>query len=180
MRILVAISLVFLAQAITATAASPPPGPCTASVYHQFDFWIGEWTVKNKKGNVVGADTVTKQLNGCVVYERYVDAGDKSVGIGLSGVQLGNNTWHQTFMDDGGVVVTLDGTFHAGMMELRGTNYPSGAPLMSDGIWIPHGDVVEEIWKVSMDGGRTWKVRFDGLFHRQIWRRKARPQGEYR
>ncbi len=152
---------------VTKTTGHGSPVVCTAPIYHQFDFWVGQWTVTNSSGKVVGTDTVTRELNGCIIYERYVDAGDNSVGIGLSGVQFGNRAWHQTFMDDAGAVITLDGSFHNGKMELRGTNYPAGSPLMSDGIWMLHGNVVEEIWKVSTDGGRTWKVRFDGFFHRR-------------
>ena len=166
-RFCIASLLPLAALAVTITGAQASPTSCSAPIYHQYDFWVGDWTVTNKQGKVVGTDSVTRQLDGCVVYERYIDAGDKSVGIGMSSAQPGNKTWHQTFMDDSGVVVTLDGTFHDGVMELRGTNYPAGGAVMSDALWIPHGSVVEEIWKVSTDAGRTWKVRFDGFFHRR-------------
>jgi hypothetical protein len=171
-RIAVQISLAsvltFAACPNAQVMASSPVAPCSAPIYHQFDFWLGDWTVTNAKNKVIGVDSVTRRLGGCVIYERYVDAGDKSVGIGLSGVQIGNATWHQTFMDDEGTVVTLDGRWHNGIMELRGKNFPAGRPLLSDGIWIPKNGVVEEVWKVSTDGGRTWKVRFDGFFHKRV------------
>jgi hypothetical protein len=69
-------------------------------------------------------------------------------------------------VDDTGFVLDLDGGLQNGAMVLEGTDYLNGHPRLNRGTWRPHGDAVEELWQTSVDGGRTWKKRFDGWFHR--------------
>lgn len=63
-------------------------------------------------------------------------------------------------------MLNLDGGLENGAMILEGTDYVRGHPRLNRGTWRKVGDVVEELWQTSMDGGRTWKTRFDGWFHR--------------
>ena len=142
------------------------PAACTAPVYHEFDFWIGSWRVVNARGVLVGHDFVSKRLGGCVIYEEFHDAGDPSIGIGMTGYDRGRARWHQDFIDDTGFVLALDGSLQAGVMVLDGTDYPNGRPRLNRGVWSRHGNVVRELWTQSIDGGRTWKPRFDGWFYR--------------
>jgi hypothetical protein len=141
---------------------------CTAAPYHQFDFFVGQWNVYDAKGRFLGSDVVEKRLNGCVIYERYTNP-DGSVGIGLSGYQAKNGTWHQDFMGDDGLVVLLDGSRgHLAAMVMSGVDYPADGTRRHDtGIWVVHGAVVEETWTVSIDNGKTWKTQFHGFFHRK-------------
>jgi hypothetical protein len=140
---------------------------CTSEAYHQFDFFVGHWKVYDAKGKFVGTDLVEKRVNGCAIYEQYTDPGG-GVGIGLSGYQPAKGQWHQDFMSDDGLVVSLDGakTKDAAML-MSGVDYPaSGTRRLDRGLWLLHGDVVEELWTVSTDGGKTWKTQFRGFFHR--------------
>ncbi len=139
---------------------------CDAPVYREFDFWLGNWRVTDARGKLLGFDTVTKRLGGCVIYEEYRDANDPSVGIGLTGYGLRPGQWHQDFMDDAGFVLALDGSLQGGSMVLTGTDFIGGMARLNRGVWSRHGDVVEELWTSSTDGGATWKTRFDGWFHR--------------
>jgi hypothetical protein len=139
---------------------------CDSAVYKQFDFWIGNWRVTDAHGKLLGHDIVTKRLGDCVIYEEYHDAGDPSLGIGMTGYDQGRNAWHQDFMDDTGFVLALDGALEDGAMVLQGTDYSKGKPRLNRGVWTKRGDAVEELWTVSTDGGRTWTVKFDGWFHR--------------
>jgi hypothetical protein len=139
---------------------------CTAPIYSEFDFWVGNWRVTNQHGKLLGYDDVSKTLDGCVVYERYRDAIHPSVGIGLSGYDAGRKQWHQDFMDDTGFVLALNGTLQNGRMVLEGIDYANGKPRLNRGVWQRHGDLVEELWTISTDGGRSWKTQFDGWFHR--------------
>lgn len=141
--------------------------PCAGPAYHQFDFFVGNWTVTNKAGKTVGSDAVTKKMNDCVIFERWRDATGPGSGFGITGFQAGRHTWHQTFMDDTGLVLTLDGALENGGMHLRGTDYPTTSARLNDVLWTRHGNVVEELWRVSIDRGRTWKTVFDGFFHRR-------------
>jgi hypothetical protein len=139
---------------------------CDAAANRQFDFWIGTWWVTDSHGKLLGHDIVTKRLGGCVVYEEYHNADDPSIGIGMSGYDRGRARWHQDFMDDGGFVLALDGSLQNGAMVLEGRDYVNGKPRLNRGVWTKHGDAVEEVWTISTDGGRTWRTKFDGWFHR--------------
>ncbi len=63
--------------AIAGETPSPPVG-CAAPEYHQFDFWIGAWTIKQKilqaDGGWFEADATTKVspiLDGCALMEEW-------------------------------------------------------------------------------------------------------------
>lgn len=140
---------------------------CTAPVYHQFDFWVGNWRVTDAHGKLLGHDLVRKRLGGCVIEETYRDANDPSVGIGFTGYDSGRHMWHQDFMDDGGFVLVLDGSLQGGRMVLLATDYPRGKARLNRGVWSKRGNAVEELWSTSTDGGRTWRVKFDGWFRRE-------------
>ncbi|MGA7092429.1 MAG: hypothetical protein WBX23_00210 [Candidatus Cybelea sp.] len=138
---------------------------CGAPVYHQFDFWVGTWRVTDARGKLLGRDIVSKRLSGCIVYEEYHDADVPSVGIGMTGYERGRARWHQDFMDDNGFVLALDGRLQGGAMVLEGTDFAGGKVRLNRGIWSRHGGLVEELWQISTDGGKTWRTRFDGWFH---------------
>lgn len=139
---------------------------CLTPVYHQFDFWIGNWRVTDVHGKLLGHDYISKRLKNCTIYEEYHDADDPSAGEGFTSYDAGRRQWHQSFVDDTGFVLDLDGGLRNGAMVLEGTDYVNGRPRLNRGTWSKRGDAVEELWQISMDGGRTWKTRFDGWFHR--------------
>jgi hypothetical protein len=128
------------------------------------DFWLGHWRVTNARSKVVGYDDVTKRLDRRVVFEEYRDAVHPSLGISMTAYEAGRGQWHQDFMDDSGFVLALDGSLQNGKI-LNGTDYVDGKPRLNRGVWARRGDEVEELWIFSLDGGRTWKTQFDGLFH---------------
>ena len=158
-------TIVTLLFSIFALAPLQVHAACSAAAYRQFDFFVGKWRVTDAKGKFLGYDYVSKRLGGCVVYEEYHDGNDPGVGIGISGYGLRPGQWHQDFMDDSGFVLALDGSLQNGKMVLQGRDYPGGDPRLNRGIWTKHGDVVEELWIQSSNGGRTWKTHFHGWFH---------------
>ena len=58
-------------SAATASAATPP---CAERPFLQFDFWAGEWDVRDVAGTPAGVNTITKEENGCVLVERWHSA----------------------------------------------------------------------------------------------------------
>jgi hypothetical protein len=152
----------------TGVPAAARAAACTSAPYHQFDFFVGHWDVYDAAGKFQGTDLVEKRINGCAIYEQYTNP-DGSVGIGLSAYQAEPKTWHQDFMSQSGLVVSLDGrpSIRAAMV-LSGEDYPAdGSRRLDKGVWLVKSGVVEETWTVSTDGGKTWKTLFDGFFHRK-------------
>ena len=49
-----------------------------------FDFWVGEWDVKNAQGQPAGQSSVLRLLEGCALYENWTDmqgGGGKSLRV---------------------------------------------------------------------------------------------------
>lgn len=168
LRVVLAAALIASVQPIAVNAAPAAPAPCSAPRYHQFDFFLGRWSVTNAAGKLIGLDTVDTQLRGCMIVERYADVGDDGRGYGIMGFRSGTGTWHQTFIDDGGMVLTLDGRIVSGAMVMEGVDYRStGGKRLHRVSFIPKpGGRVEELWRASVDDGRTWKTVFHGFFTR--------------
>ena len=60
-------SLTFsLILSISACAQQAPGRPdCSADEHRQFDFWVGNWVVTDKEGNVMGYNRIDLILNDC-------------------------------------------------------------------------------------------------------------------
>ena len=110
-----------LAATALSTAATPPAPPpsCTSREFHQFDFWIGDWRVAKPDGTFAGTNHVTQEYGGCVVHEHYV-TGKGYSGESLNMYDAGRKVWHQTWVDDNGLVLLLDGRWDGKNMVLEG------------------------------------------------------------
>jgi len=147
-----------------ATPAAPPPPPCAAAEFHQFDFWIGDWRVTNPGGKVTGTNHVTQEYGGCVIHEHYV------TGLGYSGESLNmydaaRKVWHQTWVDDNGLVLELDGKWDGKNMVLEGLAPDAKGVLVKNRItWTLNADgSVRQLWEAVDDKG-GWTTAFDGKY----------------
>lgn len=151
---------------IPMAAESQQPTACSASPYRQFDFWLGDWEVKNEQGTVVGTNTIRKILNGCVLHEQW-RAADGGSGQSHNIYNLQTGKWHQSWVDDNGQLLLLDGGLDdQGRMVLRGETVSEGDATVIDEIsWEQvEGGRVRQIWRKSTDGGVNWRVVFNGLY----------------
>src|SRR5436190_10357664 len=57
------------ARAQTAPVAKPPP--CAAAPHRQFDFWLGQWEVRDPTGKVVGHNRIETAHGGCALIEHW-------------------------------------------------------------------------------------------------------------
>jgi hypothetical protein len=150
---------------------SPPAArrPCTAPEFHQFDFWIGSWEVRTPDGKVAGTNRIEPLLDGCVLQETW--RGAKGLqGSSLNMYVPSTKRWHQTWMDQQGTLLLLDGTLRDGTMVMSGqalsTNKP-GVMALQRVTWTPSNDgTVRQLWESSEDGGTTWTTVFDGRYSR--------------
>lgn len=148
-----------------ARAQQAPPG-CTAPEHEQFDFWLGEWEVTNLAGEVVGTNTITSGVAGCAIHERWQGARG-GTGVSLNAYDPRTESWHQTWVGSGGLVLRLEGGLDDGSMVLEG-ELPEGDGTVRHRItWTPQGDgTVRQVWDTSTDGGRAWETGFDGTYRR--------------
>ena len=78
--------------------------------------------------------------------------------------------WHQTWVDVGGLLLTLEGGLRDGAMALEGETQGANGPVRQRIMWrVVDGDPdrVRQLWESSRDGGTTWQILFDGLYLRK-------------
>ncbi len=139
--------------------------PCGDEAHHQFDFWVGTWEVSNAQGNVVGTNEISSILGGCVLLEEWQSAGPYA-GKSLNIYDAANDKWHQTWVDNGGLLLELDGRLVDGNMVMKGYRPgQDGTEVLHRITWAPleDGDV-RQTWDTSGDDGQTWATQFDGLY----------------
>jgi hypothetical protein len=159
-RLLAAAGLVIASVAVAAQA----PAPCAAAEHRQFDFWLGEWRVARPDGQLAGVNRITSEYAGCVIHERYV------TGKGYSGESLNvydatRKVWHQTWVDNTGLLLTLEGRLSGTSMVLEGVAIqPDGTKSRQRITWTPNADgSVRQLWEAT-DAKGAWTVAFDGKY----------------
>jgi hypothetical protein len=161
--------LVTPAHAQTGVANQPTSslGPCTSAEYRQFDFWIGDWDVRLPDGKQAGTNRIRRILNGCVIQETWSGAAGSS-GTSYNIYDRMRRKWHQTWVDDQGSLLQLDGESTNGRMTLSGeTVDSSGVKLLQRITWERTGPAkVRQLWESSRDAGKTWVLIFDGRYQR--------------
>ena len=146
-------------------AGAQQQAPCAAEAHRQFDFWVGNWEVTNPDGKVVGTNRITAILGGCVLLEEWQSAGPHS-GKSFNIYDAANDKWHQTWVDNGGLLLELDGRLEDGRMVLSGQRPGrDGGEVRHRITWEPleSGDV-RQTWDSSTDGGQSWNTVFNGLY----------------
>lgn len=144
--------------------------PCATAEQRQFDFWLGEWEVRDPDGTLVGRNTITRLFDGCALREEWRgESGHR--GTSLNAWSPRDGAWHQTWVDSSGMLLLLDGGLRDGAMVLEGS-----APLPDDAgkvlrhriTWsIVDGDPnrVRQHWQARA-GDDAWETLFDGRYFR--------------
>ena len=149
-------------------AAQNPQRPrCNLPEHRQFDFWVGRWTVEHPTtGSQQGTSEVTRELGDCVLHEHWAGAAGGH-GESFNMYDRTRQVWHQTWVDDSGSIVVLEGRFADGRMVLQGDGAPQadGRRTINRITWTPlEGGRVRQHWETSNDGGATWQTSFDGIY----------------
>lgn len=141
--------------------------PCNDPAYRQFDFWLGKWEVFRPDGKVAGSNRIEKEYSGCVLHERYATPGKYS-GESLNTYDPSRKVWHQTWVDNSGMLLLLEGQLNGKSMILEGKTLDiAGKETKHRITWTPNADgTVRQLWE-STDAKGAWIVAFDGLYKRQ-------------
>ena len=142
-----------------------PKRACDAPPFRSFDFWSGQWEVRDRSGKVVGTNNVSIEQNGCVLIERWqARAGGSGISMNYYDPQAGR--WRQNWVSPG-VVLQMSGQFANGVMLLEGPlqNLAQQRVTLLRGEWtrLPDGRV-RQLFTESADGGKTWTEWFDGYY----------------
>lgn len=115
-------------------------------------------------GTTAGTNHITQALGTCVLHEHWVGGGG-DVGESFNIYDATSKRWHQTWVDNQGTLLVLEGGLVRGAMVL--TDSAVGSKTVNRITWeqLPKGQV-RQLWETSSDGGKTWKTAFNGLYRR--------------
>ena len=148
-----------------------PGGAPPAPEHRQFDFWLGEWEVRNPEGTVVGHNRIGRLFDATGLREEWTGASGLR-GASLNLYDTARGRWHQTWVDSSGTVLLLDGELRDGVIVLEGISAADeGDPAamvhhrISWSLIDGDADQVRQHWETSADGA-TWETAFDGRYAR--------------
>jgi tetratricopeptide (TPR) repeat protein len=131
--------------------------PCQSAQHRAFDFWLGEWQVTSPtRPGWQARSSITLGNDGCTLHEDYKTPGGYA-GSSVNFYDANKGQWHQTWVDNQGSPLYLDGN-------------PTGDNMiLSDGpnriTWTPQPDGrVRQHWEVTNDEGKTYTTAFDGYY----------------
>ncbi len=143
--------------------------PCEHdSKFAEFDFWTGEWEVRDGQGNIVGSNVIQRAQHGCVLIENWTSA-TGGTGISITYLDKISDKWVQIWTDAGGSQIDIRGGMTEDGMRLVGTIHHVSNATTADfrGLWTPLPDGrVRQFFEQSNDGGETWSTWFEGFYSR--------------
>ncbi|MCB0713000.1 MAG: tetratricopeptide repeat protein [Ignavibacteriae bacterium] len=137
--------------------------PCAYSPHaRELDFWVGDWNVYDRGGNLAGTNNVQNILGDCVIYENWAGT------IGGSGKSFNTydpttQKWQQTWVDDRGNTVVYSGEVVEGAMVFSNAQTDSnGVTTETQMILTPMEDgKVNQKSQTSTDAGKTWNLSWE-------------------
>lgn len=174
LRLVAAISVLAIGASAQADSTAPGPAPvsaappapglaCKQPEYHQFDFWVGEWSV-TEHDQPAGKSRIEAILQNCAIAEHWSGA-QGSNGKSYNAYDPDLKQWQQFWVAESGTTLLLRGGLQGKAMVLEGDHHVAGAPRRERITWTPNADgSVRQLWEQSSDGGKSWTVAFDGLY----------------
>jgi hypothetical protein len=139
--------------------------PCNTPEFRQFDFWLGDWDVDSAAApGRTSRNRITSINDGCALREEYATP-DGYTGTSLNFYDAARKLWHQTWIDNQGGALYLEGGMEGAAMVLRSVGDAQNVQRIS---WTRLEDGrVRQLWEATTDGGKTWTIVFDGQYTRR-------------
>jgi hypothetical protein len=174
-------AILFAALLQTAPAASaqaaPPPQPapidCADADHSAFNFWVGDWDVRQSGTDmVVARSVISPTAGGCAIEEDYRQTvGPGGVPATYHGVSFSSfdarrgGVWRQFYTDSNGAVTVFEGGMRDGSMVLEAPGRPGAIQRMTVSP-LPDGSVRQR-GESTTDGGATWRPGYDFTYRRR-------------
>ena len=170
-KIILAAAAAFSVGAAQAQSAPAQTPPCSDAVFHDFDFWLGEWDVYGPNGKLAGTNSIRKEEYGCLLTEHWTNAGGQT-GQSYNFVDLATGKWRQVWVSAGATIDYSGGLNDKGEMVLEGTiGYGAGQPgngAKFRGAWTPNEDgTVTQYFQQYDDARKEWTDWFKGTYKRK-------------
>lgn len=144
--------------------------PCEARPEsHAFDFWIGNWDVKNPQGQLAGHSRIEQILGQCVILENWTGTQGGS-GKSFNAYDAASGAWRQFWVDDRGTVAEFTGGVYkdGAMRFVTHSKAADGSEIL--GRMSFHNlspDRVRQWKESSTDAGKTWTTDYDFTYERK-------------
>ncbi|HXI86025.1 MAG TPA: hypothetical protein VNH64_01095 [Parvularculaceae bacterium] len=144
------------------------PAPCSAAIYRDFDFWIGDWEVFDGTGAKAGDNSITSEEGGCLLVEHWAGA-HGSTGKSLNFYDEAAKKWRQVWVSKGVTIDYTGGLNEKGEMVLEGTvAYRTGKTAPFRGVWTPLPDgTVEQHFEEFNSETKKWGEWFTGIYKKK-------------
>jgi hypothetical protein len=128
---------------------------------------LGEWDVRTPDGKLAGFNRISSEYGGCVLHERYTSPSGYQ-GESLNVYDATRDVWHQTWVDNQGLLLLLEGRRDGASLVLEGrTTGADGVVVRHRISWTPLPDgAVRQHWQ-STDAKGEWQTAFDGRYLRR-------------
>lgn len=149
------------------TCGAQSKSPCNTPAHHAFDFWLGDWDVKNAKGDAAGSSNVESILDGCVIFENWTSPG--YAGKSFNTFDPKTRKWTQFWVDTSGVPAEMVGQFEGkNLVYARDMIRRDGKPAKSRMTFFNLGENdVRQLVEQSIDDGKTWTTQIDLHYSRK-------------
>ncbi len=116
---------------------------------------------------LAGSNRIEREYQGCVIHERHATSRGYS-GESLNIYDATPKVWHQTWVDNSGTLLLLEGGLREGRMVLEGQTTEADGGITRHRItWTPNADgSVHQFWE-STDAAGNWTTAFDGTYTRK-------------
>lgn len=133
-----------------------------------FDFWLGEWVVRDPANGAVGTNHISRILGGPVIEERFrlPGPGDTAFEGRSHSVHVPSRGWCQTWVDSEGSYLDFTGGRADGVMSLARSAVELGPNIVQRMRWreVTRDSMVWD-WERSDDGGASftlsWQLRYE-------------------
>ena len=142
---------------------------CYTKDHQAFDFWLGDWTVYNKVGQIVGSNKITRIQNGCVLQENWTASNKINTGTSYNFYDLNDHTWNQVWISNTGNVLRLKGNINTnGAMVLKSNLIESSNGNYYNQItWTKNDDgTVTQLWVILNEKDEIIRTDFEGIYHK--------------
>lgn len=134
--------------------------PCSAPESSQFDFWVGDWNL-TYNDSLHSTNKIDHEFDGCVIHEHFFDPNQKYKGESWSVFNPNTKMWQQTWVDNQGAYIALNGKFENSEMLL----FTEPHALKAGGTGINkmrYYNITDKSfdwnWEQSTDNGKTWTI----------------------
>ena len=138
---------------------------CCTHDHNAFNYWLGEWDVKDSTGVLIGKSSITMSLDNCLIEEHWQGVSGNN-GKSINYYSAKDSLWHQVWVDNSGQELILSGRGEEDvmMMEseiLQGEN----GNYRNQIVWIQRDAfTVEQYWFIIDLEGNILQQLFFGIY----------------